>query len=229
LPCTLGAMRYFAELLDARIAVAEAPVKGEPTDLPVEEARGINRAVQRRRLEFATGRVCARRAMRALGHAEVAIPSGNDRAPIWPSDLVGSITHTRDWAAAAVARRDAGFVAIGIDLEPADALPPDLWALVCTPGEQAKLMVIEGITPGLAARLVFSMKEATFKCQYPLTRAALEFEDITIDIDPGAGKFVATFQKAVPQFGVHHRLAGRFAISSGHITSAVVITSEHRR
>ena len=52
----------------------------------------------------------------------------NDRVPIWPDDLVGSITHTDLCAAAAVARRDQGFVAIGIDLEPADALPPELWA-----------------------------------------------------------------------------------------------------
>lgn len=222
-------MGYFAEILDARIAVAEGPVLDEPADLPADEALSIARAVRQRRLEFATGRNCARRAMRALSHAQASIPRGRDRAPIWPDDLVGSITHTSGWAAAAVARREQGFVAIGIDLEPAKALLPNLLTSVCTPEEQAKLAFVSGIAPELAARLVFCMKEAAFKCQYPLSRAMLEFADIAVDVDPEAGTFAATFQKAVPLFGVHHRLSGRFVISSGHIATAVVVTSEDLR
>jgi 4'-phosphopantetheinyl transferase EntD len=218
---------YFAMLLDPRIAVAEAPLRGEPPDLPADEALSIVNAVPRRHLEFATGRECARRAMAALGHARASMPRAQDRVPIWPDDLVGSITHTDLWAAAAVARRDQGFVAIGIDLEPADALPSELWASVCTPEEQAKLMVTHGMTPDLAARLLYCMKEASFKCQYPISRAMLEFADLAIDVDAEAGTFSATYQKVVPPFDVHDRLVGRFAISAGHIASAVVVTSEH--
>jgi 4'-phosphopantetheinyl transferase EntD len=230
-PCELVAVKYFAKLLDQRIAVAEAPLRGEPPDLPADEALSIAGAVPRRRLEFAMGRDCARQAMAALGHARDAMPRGEDRVPIWPKDLLGSITHTDDWVAAAVARRDQGFIAIGIDLEPAAALPPDLWASVCSPEEQAKLMVIRGMTPGLAARLAFCMKEAAFKCQYALTGAMLEFADLAVDIDAetGTGTFSATYQKVVPPFDVHNRLFGRFAISAQHVASAVVLTSEHVR
>jgi 4'-phosphopantetheinyl transferase EntD len=217
---------YFAALLDPRIAIAEAPLRGEPADLAANEALSVAHAVPRRRLEFATGRDCARRAMAALGHAKAPLPQGQDRMPIWPADLVGSITHTDAWAAAAVARRGEGFVAIGIDLEPADALPPDLWSSICTPQEQAKLAVIGGITPGLAARLAFSMKEAAFKCQYPLSGAMLEFADLAINVDGEAGTFTATYRKAASPFHVDDRLVGRFAISAGHIASAVVLTSE---
>ena len=195
-------------------------MRGEPPDLPADEALGIAHAVPRRRLEFATGRDCARRAMAAPGHAKASLPRGQDRVLIWPDDLVGNITHTDDWAAAAVARRDQGFVAIGIDPEPADALPPDLWASVCTPEEQAKLTVIRGMTPGLAARFVFCMKEASFKCQYALSCALLEFADLAIDVDAQAGTFAATYHKIVPPFDVHDRLFGRFAISAEHIASA---------
>jgi 4'-phosphopantetheinyl transferase EntD len=219
-------MGYFAMLLDLRIAVAEAPLRGELPDLPADEALSIAHAVPRRRLEFATGRDCARRAMAALGHARTSIPRGRDRVPIWPDGLVGSITHTDDWVAAAVARRDQGFVAIGIDLEPADELPPDLWALVCTPEEQAKLTVIRGMTPGRAARLVFCMKEASFKCQYTLSGAMLEFADLAIDVNAEAGTFAATYHKVVPPFDVHDQLVGRFAIFAAHMASAVVVTSE---
>jgi 4'-phosphopantetheinyl transferase EntD len=222
----LNAVGFFATLMDPRIAVAEAPLRGAPPVLPADEALSIANAVPRRRLEFATGRDCARRAMVALGHATASMPSRQDRVPIWPDGLVGNITHTDDWVAAAVARRDQGFAAIGIDLEPAAALPPDLWASICAPEEQAKLALIHGMTPGLAARLAFCMKEAAFKCQYAISCAMLDFADLAIDVDAETGTFAATYRQVVPPFGIHDRLCGRFAISAEHVASAVVLTSE---
>lgn len=223
-PPELSAVGFFAALLDPRIAVVEAPLRGEPPVLLADEATSMANAVPRRRLEFAAGRDCARRAMAALGHAIASMPVGEDRVPIWPNDLVGNITHTDDWVAAAVARRDQGFAAIGIDLEPAAALPPDMWASICRPEELAKLA--PGMSPGLAARLVFSMKEAAFKCQYALSGSMLEFADLAIDVDASAGIFVASYREIVPPFDVHDRLIGRFAISAQYIASAVVLTEE---
>lgn len=219
-------MRYFAELLDPRIAIAEAPITGEPPDLLPGEALVVTRALPRRRLEFAIGRDCARKAMAALGHADTALPRGQDRMPDWPVDLVGSITHTDGWAVAAVARRDQGFAAIGIDLEPADELAFDLWDSVCTAEERATLAVTYGVTPGVAAHLIFCMKEAAFKCQYPLSGTMLEFADFAVDVDARAGTFGATYQRAVPGFQMHDRLVGRFALKDGYIACAVVMTSE---
>jgi 4'-phosphopantetheinyl transferase EntD len=219
-------MGYFAMLLDPKIATAETALKGEPPDLPADEAISIDRAVMSRRLEFATGRVCARQAIAALGRPPVSLPRGPDRVPVWPGDLVGSITHTKDWVAAAVARRDQGFAAIGIDIEPATALPPDLWPSVCATEELERLAANSDMAPGLAAHVIFCMKEAAFKCQYRLSQAMLEFEDFVIDVDTEAGTFAASYCKVVPPFDIHHRLHGRFAISAGYIASAVVLTSE---
>jgi 4'-phosphopantetheinyl transferase EntD len=217
---------YFAGLLDPRIAIAEAPLSGVPADLMADEAVSVAQAVPRRRLEFAMGRACARTAMAALGHARTSLPRGQDRMPIWPDALVGSITHTHTWAAAAVARREDGFAAVGIDLEPANELSDDLWEAICLPGEQAKLAAIADMTPGLAAHVLFCMKEAAFKCQFPLSGAMLDFADLAIDIDAEAGMFSATFQKSAVPFQVDARLVGRFAVSRDHIASAVVMTSE---
>jgi 4'-phosphopantetheinyl transferase EntD len=219
-------MGYFAMLLDPGIAIAETALNGDPPDLPADEAVSIERAVMSRRLEFAKGRECARQAMTALGHAPVSLPRGPDRVPLWPDDLVGSITHTKDWVAAAVARRDQGFAAIGIDIEPATALPPDLWKSVCATEELEKLTAGSGMTPGLAAHMIFCMKEAAFKCQYRISNAMLEFEDFVIDVDAEAGTFAASYCKVVPPFDIHRRLHGRFALSAGYIASAVVLTSE---
>ena len=225
-PSGLTDVGFFSALMDPRIAVVEAPLQGEPPALPADEALSIAKAVPRRRLEFATGRHCARRAMAALGYATASIPRGQDRAPDWPSGLVGSITHTDHWVAAAVARRNDGFVAIGIDLEPAAALPPDLWASLYAPGEQARLTAVRGLTPGLLARLTFCMKEAAFKCQYALNHAMLEFADLAVDFNAEAGTFGATYRKVVAPFDVQDRLCGRFSVSAEHIACAVVLTSE---
>ena len=75
-PCELSTVGYFAALLDPRIAIAEAPLSGEPPDLPADEAISVAHAVPRRRLEFAMGR-----RLRAQGHGgsgprQGALPSG---------------------------------------------------------------------------------------------------------------------------------------------------------
>ncbi|RUP10172.1 4'-phosphopantetheinyl transferase [Hyphomicrobium sp.] len=219
-------MSYFAGLLDARIAIAEAPLTGEPPCLLAGEAIAVAHAVPRRRLEFAKGRDCARKAMASLGHANASLPRGQDRMPVWPDELVGSITHTDGWTASAVARRDQGFHAIGIDLEPANELAFDLWDEICTPTERAMLAANCGVTPGVAAHFIFCLKEAAFKCQYPISGAMLEFADLLVDVDAQAGTFAATYQRAVPQFEIRDRLLGRFAIRDGYIASAVVVTTE---
>ena len=110
----------------------------------------------------------------AARHAAASLPRDKTARRSGRTVLSATSRIRTTWVAAAVARRDQGFAAIGIDLEPAAALPPDLWASVCAPEEQAKLAAVRGMTPGLAARLAFCMKEAAFKCQYALSRAMLD-------------------------------------------------------
>lgn len=86
-------------------------------DLEPIERSFVANAVHSRRKEFALGRALARRALAAAGHARVGIPAGPDRAPIWPTGIIGSITHCDHIAVAAVAPTQSGIQAIGIDLE----------------------------------------------------------------------------------------------------------------
>ena len=81
-----------------------------------EEAAAVQHAVEKRRREFAVGRMLARAALAAIGDPPSAIPTGNHREPVWPAGIVGSITHCAGYCAAAVAR-DAMVVALGIDAE----------------------------------------------------------------------------------------------------------------
>ena len=50
------------------------------------------------------GRACARAALANLGQGEAVIGIDEAGAPLWPAGVVGSITHTKGYAAALVAK-----------------------------------------------------------------------------------------------------------------------------
>src|SRR4051812_41792193 len=109
-----------------------APV---PAELFPEEEAAVARAVPSRRTEYAAVRTCARAALTRLGLGPVAVPSGPDRAPVWPAGVVGSMTHCDGFRAAAVAHADA-WTGIGIDAEVLEPLPPEVLSLVMSRAEQ---------------------------------------------------------------------------------------------
>jgi enterobactin synthetase component D len=103
-----------------------------------------------------------------------------DRAPIWPDGVVGSITHTGDFAAAAVAWA-ADIAALGIDSEQIiDAAAADDIADICMVDEAALFQAAHGRSFCEFCTFVFSAKESVFKCLFPLTRKFLEFSDVRI-------------------------------------------------
>jgi 4'-phosphopantetheinyl transferase EntD len=69
------------------------------------------------------------------------------------------------------------FNAVGIDVEPAVALPPDMLALIATSQEQRRIA-----DDPLRGKLLFAAKEAVYKALYPLDRVFLEFRDIEVDL-----------------------------------------------
>jgi 4'-phosphopantetheinyl transferase EntD len=152
-----------------------------------EEARAIARAIPKRRAEFAAGRSAARAAMADIGLAPVAIPQGHDRAPIWPEGLSGSIAHCETCCIAAIAVKEH-YKTLGVDIEPATPLAPDLVEVICTAQERAWLA--DEPNPGLAAKVIFSAKEAIYKAQYPLTGRVIGFDAVTLEMTAGGFRVV---------------------------------------
>src|SRR6202047_4688051 len=122
------------KLLPHGVAVVEA-FEDVPRELsfPGEESLVAN-AVEARRREFITARRCAREALAKLGYAPVPIRAGRKREPLWPAGLVGSITHTTGFRAAAVASRSV-LASIGIDTEQNDRLPDGVEESITVRGE----------------------------------------------------------------------------------------------
>jgi 4'-phosphopantetheinyl transferase EntD len=186
------------------------------------ERAAVQRAVLRRRAQFAAGRLCARRAMALLGRAAEEILMGAQRQPLWPAGLVGSLSHINGYCVAAVAPA-ASSRALGIDVELAIGLDQGLWSTVLSDAEARWTVAAEttGSSAALWAKLIFSAKEALFKCQFPLTQDWLGFLDAEIRPDPAAGTFLATFGKSAGQVPRGTTWLGRYAIDGARVHTAV--------
>lgn len=126
------------QLLPYGVAVSEVFGDVPQAHLYPEEARVVERAVEARRREFATGRWCARQALRRVGLPAAPILPGFDGAPEWPPSVLGSITHCAGYRAAVIARVGDAHM-LGIDAEPNAPLPDGVLELIALPEEQRLL------------------------------------------------------------------------------------------
>lgn len=144
---------------------------------PIEAAAFAGAALLARRRSGAA-RIAARQLFEELyGLENVAIPRASNRSPVWPQGFVGSLAHDEAMGIAAIAR-SSDFAALGVDIEPNQALGADLVALVATPLEIRRYppRVVE-------SRLLFVIKEAVYKALHPLDGRFLEFQDVEVDLD----------------------------------------------
>jgi 4'-phosphopantetheinyl transferase EntD len=143
----------------------------------------VERAIPKRRREFAVGRQLARKLLGELGFEPQPLLRGSDRAPRWPAGVVGAISHDARECVAAVARigRIRG---VGLDVEPREELEPRLWRAICTEGEcERALTGSDPLPAGLRARAIFSAKESLYKCLHPTFGWPVGFHDVEVALD----------------------------------------------
>lgn len=214
---------YLRALLPTGVSVAETCEPSPIRTLHAVERAAIASAVPKRAVEFATGRWCASRALAQLGTHEFPLLRNSDGAPVWPADIVGSITHTEGYCAAVTGRRDR-FAGIGIDAELDGRAGEEVWPIVFTAGEIAWLGNLPAQERPTMATVLFSAKESFYKAQYPLTHAWLDFQAATVSVADDSW----TLDVVSPQ-GALERLrfpvSGRFAIRDRLVVTAIAINS----
>ena len=194
-----------SRLLMPGLFAAEIWDQGQPIAVHPGEDIHVARSAAIRRRDFALGRACARAALAELGHGDAVIPKGEGGAPLWPEDIVGSITHTKGYAAAVVGK-SRNFAGLGIDAEQVAGVTAGLWPRLFTTLEQERLQGQPD--PQLAAALVFSAKEASYKAW--AVNGPLAFREIEIALDQEG--FVAA--------GPGASLRGIFAVDRGVVLAA---------
>ena len=133
------------------------------SSIPLPE--NLDKAVDKRKVEYLAGRLCAKEALLNLGYPNYIPSMGAKREPLWPNGVVGSISHSNGMAIAMVANSET-ISAIGIDLEKRiDKPSPGLIKQICSPSEweqrDTKHTDAESLT------IIFSSKEALYKALYP--------------------------------------------------------------
>ena len=208
---TVSGGTAIAPLFGPLCVTEEAAPRLVDDELFPEERAHIARAVDKRRAEFGMARVCARRALARLGFAPMPLVPSEDRAPSWPAGVVGSITHTKGYCSVVVARLEH-CRSLGLDAEQDVPLSEALIAKICTPAEQAFLQD----KAERDAIVYFAAKEAFYKCQYPLTKAYLDFQDVELEVDFERATFRGRVVKpTVPKPAWLDHLSGSFLRQRG--------------
>ena len=141
----------------------------------VEFPSSLASAVNKRQAEFLAGRVAASKVLSRLSSNTLNVPIGSERQPIWPKNILGSITHTKS-TALCIASYNSNFQYLGIDLE--------IWINIKTIEEirrsiilsdEDKLLTQSTLDYEKAFTLAFSAKESLFKALYPKVNAFFDF------------------------------------------------------
>jgi 4'-phosphopantetheinyl transferase EntD len=158
-------MHWIAERLVACIV----PISPATVTLLPDEEILVAGATARRCAQFAAGRDAARQVIAAMGKPPVAIGQGAEGEPLFPAELRGSISHTREHAVALVGLAD-DYRSLGVDLDDERPLGDAAAAGVTWQSEVSRIQRAMGFAERATAQnFAFSAKEAIFKCQYPLT------------------------------------------------------------
>lgn len=205
---------------DAVVVVETRDPELDESRLWPEERAALGEVVDGRRWDWVMGRRCARRAIETLGLEPSPVLSGERREPLWPGGVVGAITHTAGYAAAAVARAGE-VVALGIDAEPDEPLPQGVLRRVALEAEQEWIAAWKpgAATVGHIDRLLFSAKESIYKAWYPVAGTWLGFDDALVRVDIET----STFEAEILVDGPLRSLTGRFATHEGILTTAIEV------
>lgn len=193
-------------------AAVVASVVDSIGELEAAEQNLIRAWAPHRQREFATGRMCARGALSALGLESGDLLPDTEGVPLWPKGAVGSISHCRGVVVAVAARGGRGAL-MGVDIEKTTRLSEAAMKRVVHPLEQ-------GFVAGdqVKASILFSLKEAFYKAQYPRWRTTGNFHDLALEIglDEGAAQVLQIDPRFAPelaslQFGF--RLVDDYVVS----------------
>ncbi|NTG02968.1 4'-phosphopantetheinyl transferase family protein [Rhizobium rhizogenes] len=215
----IRAPRPFRTMLPADITTLECYISSvNATELNEQELECVRGAAPKCQREFAAGRKLAREALRSFGIRDFPLLSNPDRSPKWPESILGSITHSSDHCAVAVASAKR-YRGIGIDIQEIETVGPGLWRTFCT---EIELRHIERSKPHERqhrAALIFSAKESYFKAQFPREQKWSDFLDFAVF--PTANQFeVVPVRESSSSM---ETIVGRYEIEPQRVRTSVVL------
>jgi enterobactin synthetase component D len=148
----------------------------------------FQRYSKERKTEFLRGRKCAQEALKKLyakdrgpwGKYEIGV--NKDRSPSWPPGITGSITHNKNWIMSCVSY-EKEVCGVGVDIENTlrfKTLKKVGSKIFAGKEERLGHSIENQMGHHDFLTLIFSSKEALFKCLYPLCKTFFYFKDAEI-------------------------------------------------
>ncbi|MEE1867018.1 4'-phosphopantetheinyl transferase family protein [Pseudomonas auratipiscis] len=188
----------------------------------IEQTPSLQRSVAKRQAEYLAGRVCARAALQCLDGRLYVPGTHEDRSPIWPAGISGSITHGKGWAAAVVAR-NSDCQGIGLDQETllSHERAERLAREILTEAEQQRM---DSAQTGLSVTLTFSLKESLFKALYPIVQQRFYFEHAEVlEWSADGHARLRLLTDLSPQWHSGRELAGQFCLQDDQLLTLVSV------
>ncbi|AIG02347.1 putative phosphopantetheinyl transferase [Pseudomonas fluorescens] len=222
LPTTLPGTVFLSTRFEPKLLEA-----GDFQRCAVPPPASIQRSVAKRQAEFLAGRLCARSALKQLAGLDFIPAIGEDRAPVWPGHISGSITHSTGHAAAIVGHK-AQWRGLGMDLE--NLLPLEraerLAGEILTPDEMQRMGAGSREQIAQWVTLTFSAKESLFKALYPIVQKRFYFEHAEVVQWSEAGSLRLRLLTDLSSEWRHGKeLEGQFAVQEGQLLSLVAISA----
>ncbi|PRA21801.1 4'-phosphopantetheinyl transferase family protein [Pseudomonas poae] len=199
---------------------------GDFQQCAVPPPASIQRSVAKRQAEFLAGRLCARAALQQLDHLDFIPAIGEDRAPVWPGHISGSITHSTGHAAAIVGHK-AQWRGLGMDLENVLSLEraERLAGEILTVDEMQRMALVSPEQIALLVTLTFSVKESLFKALYPIVQKRFYFEHAeVVEWSESGAVRLRLLTDLSGEWCDGAELVGQFAVVDGQLLSLVAVS-----
>ncbi len=216
---SLNIARLFPSCVVSQCVNVDAEMEG----LLPEEAGVVSDALPKRLREFTAGRACARDALVLLGCSPVPLLKKTDGSVAWPHGITGSVSHSDRWCGVAVAYNNK-IRSVGLDIEKISRISKRIHRKILTSQELRWLQEKDEKDRQKFTGLIFSAKEALYKCLNGFVSVSIGFTDAVIipsadtmdfDILPG--------DKILRNFSGLLKLYGRYMIYDGEIFTSVVM------
>lgn len=191
-----------------------------PSALAPAERAQLGDVCDKRLAEFSAGRTLSRRLIAVITGVAEPLLAGSYRQPLWPAQVAGSISHSDEFCAVAVAKASV-VSSLGIDVETFEDLDPEVEDIVLTPAELAATESLGAWT----RKLIFSIKESNYKCCYHLVKTFIDFKACEVILDLQTSTYTSTIV-CTDYLGerVYLQVKGSWLIEADHIfTSAVLV------
>ena len=157
--------------------------------------------------------------MGRLNSAPAPITRDEHGRPVWPSGLIGSISHSERLAVAVAS--NGALRGIGIDVEDLnrfDGRNPRLYKKLFTDAERSR----DWADPREGA-VLFSAKEAAYKAVNPLVGRHIGFQEVQAAVDWDGSRFQIRYLGNHPPNGLLNRGFGRFCFVDDQVVTLFFI------